>query len=135
MDSLTCRIKEFIQPFERHLAIKEMRALVQGPVTPLDGDDSTALTFSIPGLNNAEFLQRSLAYWHSVGDEVQGLTTQLLREATQEIARAPRRGNTHPVSSAQPPISSIRYPWLTRIQGEILPTASPCVDKYRGNTS
>ena len=96
MDSLICRIKDFIQPFERHLAIKELQALAQGPVIPLDGDDSTASTFSITGSNNVDLLRRSLAYWHSVGDTAQGLTTQLRREATHEIARALPKGVGQP---------------------------------------
>ena len=42
MDGLTCRIKEYIQPFERRLALEELRALAGDPVVPVDGDDATA---------------------------------------------------------------------------------------------
>ena len=88
METLTCHMKEYIQPFERYLALQELRALAKGPVIPLDGDDTTALTFSIASTNNIEALRTSLAYWHSVGDEPHSLTRQLRSEATHEVARA-----------------------------------------------
>ena len=87
MDGLTCRIKEYIQPFERRLALEELRALAGGPVTPVDGDDATASTFSVARSGDAGALRDALAYWHSVGDPLDGLTTQLRREATVEFAR------------------------------------------------
>lgn len=87
MDTLICQMKDHIQPFERELALQELRALAMGTVTPLDGDYSTASTFSITGASNAEALRSALAYWHSVGDEVEGLTAQLRWEATHKIAR------------------------------------------------
>ena len=87
MDGLTCRIKVYIQPFERRLALEELRALAGGPVTPVDGDDATASTFSVARSGDAGALRDALAYWHSVGDPLDGLTTQLRREATVEFAR------------------------------------------------
>ena len=87
MDGLTCRIKEYIQPFERRLALEELRALAGGPVTPVDGDDATASTFSVARSGDAGALRDALAYWHSVGDRMDGMTAQLRREATVEFAR------------------------------------------------
>ena len=87
MDGLTCRIKEYIQPFERRLALEELRALADGPVIPVDGDDATASTFSIARAGDPGALRDALAYWHSVGDRMDGMTTQLRREATVEFAR------------------------------------------------
>jgi len=87
MDGLTCRIKEYIQPFERRLALEELRALAGGPVIPVDGDDTTASTFSVARAGDAGALRDALAYWHSVGDRMDGMTTQLRREATVEFAR------------------------------------------------
>ena len=86
MDSLTCRMKEYIQPFERQLALQELRALANGPVVPADGDDVTALTFLIDRTSDAEALRRELAYWQWVGNGADGLTTQLRGEATLGIA-------------------------------------------------
>ena len=87
MDGLTCRIKEYIQPFERRLALQELRALVDGPVVPVDGDDATASTFLIARTSDADALREALTYWRSVGDDADGLTAQLRGEATLGIAR------------------------------------------------
>lgn len=87
MDKLVCQIKGHIQPFERTLAMQEMRALTNGPVVPLDGDIETAKSFSIASDSNIETLKSSLAFWHSVGDDNDALTDQLRSEATQVIAR------------------------------------------------
>ena len=87
MDPLICRIKEYIQPFERRLALEELRALSGGTIVPVDGDDATASTFSAFHVNDAAMLRGSLAYWRSIGDATDGLTTQLRAEATLEISR------------------------------------------------
>ena len=87
MNGLTCRMKEYIQPFERRLALQELRALVGGPVVPVDGDDATASTFSVAHVKDVRALRGSLAYWRSVGDDLEGLTAQLRGEATLAIAR------------------------------------------------
>ena len=87
MNGLTCRMKEYIQPFERRLALQELRALAGGPVVPVDGDDATASTFTVAHVKDVRALRGSLAYWRSVGDDPEGLTTQLRGEATLAIAR------------------------------------------------
>ena len=87
MRTLTCRMKEYIQPFERRLALQELRALTGGPVIPVDGDDETALTFSVRKSSNVKALREALAYWSSVGDDTDGLTVQLRGEATSLISR------------------------------------------------
>ena len=46
MPQLACRMKDRIQPFERQLALQELRALTNGPVVPVDGDDATASVFN-----------------------------------------------------------------------------------------
>ena len=87
MDGLTCRMKEYIRPFERRLALQELRALAGGSVVPVDGDEATASVFSVTGANDARSLRGALAYWRSIGDDAEGLTAQLRGEATLEIAR------------------------------------------------
>ena len=87
MDELTCQIKEYIQPFERRLALQELHALTDGPIVPIDGNDETASIFSISHTTDVQTLRSELAYWHSVGDTTYGLTTQLRNEATMKIAR------------------------------------------------
>ena len=85
---ITCRIKGFIQPFERKLALEELRAQAGCDVVPLDGDEETALTFFLTESSKAESLRESLAYWCSIGDDIDGLTAQIRCEATSLIARA-----------------------------------------------
>lgn len=86
MANLTCRIKDYIQPFERRLALQEMRALVSGPVRPVDGDEATALVFAVAGALDADALRNALTYWQSVGPEG-GLTAQVRSEATSVAAQ------------------------------------------------
>ena len=86
MTSLTCRIKECIQPFERRLALDELRALAPGAVRPVDGDEASASTFSLTGAVNADALRKALAYWRSIGPEPEGLTMQVRGEATLAAA-------------------------------------------------
>ena len=93
MEELTCQIKEYIQPFERRLALQELHALTDGPIVPIDGNDETASIFSISHTADVEILRSELAYWHSVGDAADGLTTQLRSEATMKIARANMQNN------------------------------------------
>lgn len=87
MDGLTCRLKEYIQPFERQLALQELRALVGGPVVPIDGNDATASAFRVAQVSDGDALRGALTYWRSVGDDADGLTAQLRGEATSGIAR------------------------------------------------
>ena len=96
MEGLSCRIKERIQPFERRLALQELRALAGDPVVPVDGDDATASTFSVARASNADALRNALAYWHSVGDRADGATTQLRAEAALEFARHEATGEGLP---------------------------------------
>ena len=104
MGQVVCRIKSYIQPFERALALQELEALIEGPIVPLNGNLKTATTFTIDETNNVSKLQASLAYWHSVGDEQQGLTTQIQREATYQIARlsSPNLVNSNDIDSLIP---------------------------------
>ena len=88
MEELTCKIKGYIQPFERQLALQELEALTKGQVVPINGDADSASIFSISPTSNIETLRTALAYWHSVGNGVETLTTQVRSEATAKIARA-----------------------------------------------
>lgn len=90
MTPLTCRIKEYIQPFERRLALQELRALTGGSVSPVDGDESTASTFEVRVETNIDNLCRDLAYWHSVSNGTDCLTQQIRAESTSLIARGQR---------------------------------------------
>ncbi len=84
MNALTFRIKEYIQPFERQLALEELCALTNSSVVPINGDETTASTFVVKCSHSAGALRNALTYWHSVG-EPEGLTLQVRREATSLI--------------------------------------------------
>ena len=85
MTALTCWIKDYIQPFERRLALEELRVLTKAVVVPVDGDETTASSFAIKGLNDPGMLREALAYWHSVGTP-EALTLQIRGEATSLAA-------------------------------------------------
>ena len=108
-------MKEHIQPFERKLALQELHALTSGPIVPVNGDHETASIFSIAPTNNIDGLREALAYWHSVGNDSDGLTAQLRGEATQRIARATSQNGISPenisdlVASNLPNRRSLRY--------------------------
>ena len=85
MSGLTCRIKDYIQPFERQLALEELRSLTKNPIVPVNGDERSASTFVVRGSCDIEMLRRALTYWHSVGAP-EGLTLQVRREATSLTA-------------------------------------------------
>ena len=87
MDGLVCRMKEYIQPFERQLALQELQALVNSPVVPVGNDEARALTFSVARTSDADALRGALAYWQSVGDDEEGMTAQIRGEATVGVAR------------------------------------------------
>ena len=87
MNKLTCRIKDHIQPFERKLALQQIRSLTKSSIVPIDGDDTTALTFAITTTCDTAQLRDALAYWQFVGDDTDGLTLQIRSEATSIVAR------------------------------------------------
>lgn len=85
-DELVCRVKPYIQPFERRLALEEMTRLTGFVPFPLHGDVNTATEFVVKA-NSAQVtnIARRLAYWESVSPAV--VTRQCLREATTNIVR------------------------------------------------
>ena len=125
MNALTCSMKPYIQPFERHLALQELQALARGPVVPVDGDAATARTFSIVGENDASMLRQALAYWQFVGDPASGLTAQLRGEATLEV-----RGRGATVNDATPPLLERAPPKLPNRR--CLRYATHGLHEYRG---
>lgn len=86
MNDLICRIKQHIQPFERRLALQEIKALARGDVRPIDGDIETASVFRVTSEAEANALRTSLAYWHSIGGSNTELTKQIRIEATARVS-------------------------------------------------
>lgn len=84
MTTVSCRIKPYIQPFEKELAVRELVQLAGGSLpstTPRNVEVSVST--AVP----ARLLAERLAYWEQVKAGRTYLTTQALREATVAIAR------------------------------------------------
>ncbi len=84
---LTCRIKPYIQPFERQLALRELEALSGN--TPrqvpnlLDDPECFRVCSHVP----PKVLARELAFWEVICGEKSLMTTQSLRESTVNVVR------------------------------------------------
>ena len=82
MPTVHCQIKDYIKPFERELALRELRALCAGRLLPIDGSEQTASVFSIEANGSTEELRDGLTYWRSVGLAEEDITLQVRGEAT-----------------------------------------------------
>jgi DNA modification methylase len=87
MRELICQLKGYIQPFERMLALEELRALTAAAPVPIGNDINAALQFRVRTNVSGASLRRQLAYWHSVGIHEREITSQLRSEATSVIAK------------------------------------------------
>jgi DNA modification methylase len=76
----TLRMKSYIQPFERVLAMQELSALVGGSISPVAGTDNV---WAAPA-TAAHAAKNKLAYWEAIGGT---FTHQVRREATALVAR------------------------------------------------
>lgn len=84
--TLKCRIKPYIQPFERKLALAELASLTHSvPQPKRPGEDD--VEFEVQSDLPADVLARKLAYWEYVSDNRLHITSQALREATVNVVR------------------------------------------------
>ena len=79
-------IKEFIQPFERRLAILELEALSNARALAVGDDPRTASVFSVSGEFDPHELSQTLSYWREVKADDATLTEQIRAEATSIVA-------------------------------------------------
>ena len=87
MSEFICRIKDYIQPFERELAWQEAGALIKAAGLSAERKSSSELTVFGDENHLYDFAQR-LAYWESVEGQGETMTTrQSLREATVNVVR------------------------------------------------
>lgn len=80
------KLKPYIQPFEKVLAIKELEGLIGCPVKPSLNDG----WLTLPDVDESiKTLQSRLAYWERIriDNGFEGYTRQVLREATVNVAR------------------------------------------------
>ena len=107
-------MKDFIQPFERKLALLELKALSKTVPTET-GDASRVSEFSISGNFDTNELVRSLAYWRSVNTGTRVLTEQIRAEATSLVAgndldlESVRSGTNELVPNRLPNRRCLRY--------------------------
>ena len=83
---LVCRMKPYIQPFERTLALAELTAIAGAKPVAIDKTQEPIL-FSLPSLVKADALARHLAYWEVIETDKPCFTTQVLRERTVNVVR------------------------------------------------
>jgi site-specific DNA-methyltransferase (cytosine-N4-specific) len=84
---LLCRMKPYIQPFERTLALAELRALAHASPIPVDGKVEQTVRFLVSSPTEAATLAHRLAYWEIIEGDRTYLTTQVLRERTATVVR------------------------------------------------
>ncbi len=88
MNTLRLRIKPYIQPFERALAMRELQALTAHPPRPLGLLEETSSEFEVFTSSSAVELANRLSYWEAIEDpHTTTLTTQSLRESTVNLVR------------------------------------------------
>ena len=88
MTIIQCRIKDYIQPFERSLALQELAALAHSPPKHIGKDETTSTEFTVSTTQSAQSLASKLAYWEIVSTkDFIVTTTQSLRELTVNVVR------------------------------------------------
>lgn len=78
-------MKDYIQPFERHLAIAELASLAGVQPKPTQLDNKTE--FHVSSKVHPDELAAKLAYWECVQDSKLRSTYQVLAEATVNVVR------------------------------------------------
>lgn len=87
MNTLRIRIKAYIQPFERTLALHELQALSTDIPRPI-GLPEEATEFEVTSSLSADELAGRLTYWETVKHAgTSRITTQALRESTINLVR------------------------------------------------
>lgn len=92
-----CKLKSYIQPFERSLALREIEAISKNPPILVEGDSNSVLFATHTNVVASTFIDR-LTYWELVwagglNGHAGEVTTQAKREATWGLAKngeAPR---------------------------------------------
>jgi Putative RNA methylase family UPF0020 len=84
---LLCRMKPYIQHFERVLALAELSALSQANPAPVDEEEEWPVLFAVPPRVKPDELTRQLAYWETIETDETLLTMQALRERTVNVVR------------------------------------------------
>lgn len=88
MTKVRCRIKDYIQPFERTLALQELAAIAATNPIPVNGTDDACTEFDVVTTRPMQAMAESLAYWEMLASNTNAVTTvQSLRESTVNVVR------------------------------------------------
>ena len=85
--TLHCRMKPYIQPFERKLGLAEMKSLCDCIPVPLEDPKGSSNLFCVHTETPLKELARRLSYWESVSEGQPMPTRQVLREASVNAVR------------------------------------------------
>lgn len=81
---IVCRLKPYIQPFERTLAIKELAALTGDEPTPETDQLGEPLVYQVTTTQAPTCLAERLTYWERVYPDGNPLMSQLTRQVRRE---------------------------------------------------
>src|ERR1041384_1745906 len=84
---VVCRVKPYIQPFERQLALRELSMLTGCEPIPLPSLVDQPDRFRVRSGTSVDELARELAFWEAVGVDKAIITQQSLRESTANLVR------------------------------------------------
>lgn len=85
--ALTLKMKPYIQPFERTLALDELRVIASCTPRAIDANSGVAVDFRVETCVEASLLAERLAYWEMVVARSAFPTVQSLRESTVNVVR------------------------------------------------
>ena len=87
--NMICKMKGYIQPFERRLALMELESLANTAATPEPSLLDEPLNYQLLTTRSADDLANKLTYWETVGPEGDygRYTRQVRREATANVVR------------------------------------------------
>lgn len=88
MTLVRLRMKPYIQPFERRLALQELRVIANAEPKSLGLLEETSTEFELVSMRSGNDLASRLAYWESVHTaDISLVTMQSLRESTVSASR------------------------------------------------
>ena len=89
MNKIICRMKNYIQPFEKKLALRELQALSRTSPIPYNSSNSDQDIYIIDSNISFEFLQERLTYWEelNIPNNLTEYTRQVFKEATVNAAK------------------------------------------------
>ncbi len=88
MITIRCRMKDYIQPFERALALHELSVVASATPRPVGEDDEHITDYIVTTSKPLRRLADCLAYWEQLSTEsIEETTRQSYRESTVNVVR------------------------------------------------